>query len=103
MAIIMENQDELRVAAKKKVKKLKSFYSHLAIYVMVNIFILIVNYSNLDAGESYFQWRNLTTLFFWGIGVSLHALATLVPNFVLGSEWEEKKIEQLMNYDQKTT
>lgn len=93
---------ELQVA-KRKVKKLKSFYSHLTVFLFCNIFFAIINYSNLEEGESFFQWQNFTTLFLWGIGIAFHALATFIPNFIFASDWEEKKIQELMNKDPKTT
>ncbi len=89
--------------AKRKVKKLKSFYSHLIVYVFCNIFFVIINYSNLEVGEGYFHWENFTILFFWGIGIAFHAIATFVPNFIFASDWEETKIQELMNKVPKTT
>lgn len=89
--------------AMRKVKKLKSFYSHLTVFLFCNIFFAIINYSNLEVGESYFQWQNFTTLFLWGIGIAFHAIATFVPNFIFASDWEQKKIQELMNKEQKTT
>lgn len=60
--------------ATKRVKRIKSFYTHAVVYVVINIMIVIINIQNMDAGESYFQWQNFTTLFFWGIGLLAHAL-----------------------------
>lgn len=98
-----ENQENDFNLAKKKVKQLKGFYSHFLAYIFVNIFIIVLNFKNLEPGESYFQWQNFTTLIFWGIGLTMHALATFVPNFIFGNEWEEKKIQKLMNKDKKST
>ena len=44
--------------AVKKVKKLKSFYVHLGIYLAVNLLIVYINISNLKPNESYFQIHN---------------------------------------------
>ena len=35
-------------------------------------------------------------LFFWGIGLVAHGLSVFVPQFVLGKDWEERKIRELM-------
>ncbi|RZJ51219.1 MAG: 2TM domain-containing protein, partial [Chryseobacterium sp.] len=35
--------------------------------------------------------------FFWGIGLAAHALSVFLPTFVLGRDWEEKKIKELMD------
>src|SRR5690554_7397033 len=61
--------------ARKRVKKIKEFYTHLAVYICVNIFIIFINISDLKQGESYFQPKNFMTAFFWGIGLVAHALS----------------------------
>ena len=87
--------------AAKRVKRIRGFYIHALIYVVVNIMIVILNIQNLDAGESYFQWHNFFTLFFWGIGLLAHGLSVFIPNIILGKDWEERKIKELMNDEKK--
>jgi hypothetical protein len=82
--------------ALKRVKKIKGFYSHLLVYVVINIMILIVNVQSLDKGESYLSLKNFSTALFWGIGLAAHGLSVFGPNIVLGQNWEEKKIKELM-------
>jgi uncharacterized integral membrane protein len=79
-----------------RVKKIKGFHTHLVVYMIVNLMILILNIQDLEQGESYFHWQNFTTLLFWGIGLLAHALSTFMPNFIFGRNWEEKKIRELM-------
>ena len=94
----INNQDDIRyLEAKKKKKKLKGFYSHLTIYILVNLLIVFINIQDLKPGESYFQYKNFITLFFWGIGLAVHGLSVFVPQFVLGKDWEERKIRELMD------
>jgi hypothetical protein len=105
--IIMENynqQTEEQVAynmAYKKVKKIKRFYTHLLVYIVINIMIFISNVQHLDQGESYFQFRNFTTAFFWGIGLLAHAFSTFMPNFIFGQSWEDRKMKEFMENDKK--
>ncbi|PWI30456.1 histidine kinase [Flavobacteriaceae bacterium LYZ1037] len=87
--------------ARKRVKKIKGFYSHLLVYVVINIMIVIINIQDLNPGESYFQYKNFFTLFFWGIGLAVHGLSVFLPDFLLGNNWEERKIKELMNKDKK--
>jgi len=82
--------------AVKRVKKIKGFYSHLLVYIVINIMILIVNVQNLDKAESYISLENFSTALFWGIGLAAHGLSVFGPNFILGQNWEEKKINELM-------
>jgi hypothetical protein len=89
--------DQLRYEeAVKKVKKLKGFYMHAIVYVVVNITIVIANVQYNEPGESFFQFKNFFTAFFWGIGLFAHAMGTFIPYFSLGKDWEERKIKELM-------
>lgn len=96
MEIIKDKSEIKYLEAKKRVKKLKGFYTHLTIYILVNLLIVFINIQDLKPGESYFRWENFITLFFWGIGLLAHAMSVFVPQFVLGKNWEERKIQELM-------
>jgi uncharacterized NAD(P)/FAD-binding protein YdhS len=87
--------------ALKRVKKIKGFYTHAAIYVVINIMIVIINIQNLEPGESYFHWYNFTTLFFWGVGLTAHAASVFVPEFIFGKNWEERKIKEFMEKERQ--
>ena len=100
----MENnliEKERYERAANRVKRIKGFYTHAVVYVVVNLMIVIVNIQNLDAGESYFQWQNFTTLGFWGIGLLAHGLSVFMPSIILGKNWEERKIKELMDNEKK--
>lgn len=93
----MNTQDEIKYQeALKRVKKIKGFYTHAIVYVFVNIMIVFLNVKNLDPGESYFQFKNFMTAFFWGIGLVAHGLSVFVPNWIMGKNWEERKIKEFM-------
>jgi len=96
MEIIKDKNDIKYLEAKKRVKKLKGFYIHFTIYVLVNLLIVFINVQNLKPGESYFKPENFFTLFFWGIGLLAHGMSVFIPQFVLGKNWEERKIRELM-------
>jgi hypothetical protein len=101
----MENLNSDQICyevAVKRVKELKGFYTHTLIYIVINTMIIIINMQNLEPGESYFQFRNFLTAFFWGIGLLAHAMGTFIPYFILGKDWEERKIKELMEKDKKT-
>ena len=90
-----------RDRAKKQVKKIKGFYSHALVYVVINLMIVVINVQNLEPGESYFQYKNFVTLSFWGIGLFVHGLSVFLPQFILGKNWEERKIKEIMDRDKK--
>ncbi len=93
----MNTQDEIKYQeALKRVKKIKGFYTHAIVYVFVNIMIVFLNVKNLDPGETYFQFKNFMTAFFWGIGLVAHGLSVFVPNWIMGQNWEEGKVKEFM-------
>ena len=63
--------------------------------------IVIINIQNLNEGETYFQFQNFFTAFFWGIGLVVHGFSVFVPQWFLGNNWEERKIRELMEKDKK--
>lgn len=89
------NQQRLE-RAKKRVKKIKGFYTHLLIYVVINLIVVFQNIENLEPGESYFQARNFITFTLWGIVIIIYALTVFFPSFILGSDWEERKIKEIL-------
>ena len=94
----MESKDEIKYQeAKKRVKRIKGFYSHLLVYLVINTMIFIVNIQHLDAGENIFSFKNFSTAFFWGIGLLDHGLSVFLPTMILGNDWEERKIKEIMN------
>lgn len=93
----MNTQDEIKYQdALKRVKKIKGFYTHAIVYFIINIMIVIINIQNLNEGETYFQFQNFFTAFFWGIGLVAHGLSVFMPNWIMGQKWEERKIKEFM-------
>jgi len=96
----MENNIDQKIRyweAAKKVKRIKGFYSHLMIYLLVNIFIIVVKAINLDFGENLWEWDLVKLPLLWGIGLVAHGLTVFLPAFIFGKNWEERKIKELIN------
>lgn len=92
--------DEIKYQqALKRVKKIKGFYSHLLVYIVINTMLLIVNYANLnDHGNgNFWKWQTFNTLIFWGLGLAVHGLTVFMPSFALGKDWEQRKIKEIMD------
>src|SRR5262245_4505894 len=81
---------ERRERAVRRVAAIRGFYTHLAVYVVVNIGLLIVN--ALTGPDWWVQW----VVFGWGIGIVAHALAVFGRASRFVRDWEERKIKQLM-------
>lgn len=84
----MENQEAYQ-AAKRKVEAKIGFYLHLAAYIVVNILLIIINFST-SSGYLWFKWPLLG----WGIGVLFHGLRVFV--FSSGSVIKGRMIEKEM-------
>ncbi len=96
----MNTEEQIKYdQARKRVKEIKGFYTHFVVYLVVNVMIVIVNIQNLERGETYFQFKNFTTAFFWGLGLLAHALSVFMPSMIMGKNWEERKIKELMDKD----
>ena len=103
----METKDYTRednyIRAKKKVEAIKGFYWHLAFFIGVNSFISVSKVaSDIAEGISVFSAIWDMPLFFtwvpWGIGVVIHGIVVFdVFSFVLGKNWQERKIKELMD------
>jgi hypothetical protein len=94
------NSDVKYDLAYKRVKKIKGFYTHALVYVLVNAFILISSYNRSQiVNEVFWQWQTLNTVFFWGIGLVAHGLSVFGRDIFFGQNWEENKIKELMEKD----
>ncbi|MCF8715175.1 2TM domain-containing protein [Joostella atrarenae] len=91
------SEEEKYRIAKERVNKLKGFYWHLAIYIVINSYILTNIYiSKGYTGEGFWHWTSFITLFFWGIGLLFHAWGVFGPRFLFSKKWEEKQIEKYL-------
>lgn len=86
----------------RRVMQLKRFYKHLGIYVIVNAILLGIKYFNMEPSEKFWQFSTFSTLFFWGIGLLIHAVRVFGRDVFLGADWEERKITEFMNQHPKS-
>jgi uncharacterized membrane protein YecN with MAPEG domain len=90
--------DERYEKAKKRVEELKKFYGNLVTYVAINIVLIIINLLT-SPGNLWFYWVTI----FWGIAILLHASRVFIlKGRFLGEEWEERKIRELMEKQDKS-
>jgi len=99
-------ETEKYLRAQKRVENIKGFYVHLLVYICVNLFISIKKISrNLDNGETFneafFDFGTFIVWIIWGIGLALNAYHVFVKDGILLSRWEERKIREYMEQDQK--
>lgn len=96
---VMETHDKTQESnyykAQKKVEDIKGFYGNLTAYILVNTGLIIVNILTSTAHLWFFY-----PLIGWGIGVVFHGMSVFNYMPFLGSDWEEKKIKELMDKEQ---
>ncbi|RNC86919.1 MAG: hypothetical protein ED556_05710 [Winogradskyella sp.] len=90
-------KEEAYLRAKKRVEAISGFYWHLASYIIVNIFLILL--IGFNAGFSGFG--PYATAFFWGIGLVFHFIGVFGFNFLLGKNWEQRKIEEYMEKERE--
>jgi hypothetical protein len=105
MGLIMENLNDEKIRydlAVKRLKKIKSFYVHLLVFIIINSFVIYMNIRSLPPTETVFQFKVFSTAFFWGIGLLAHAVSVFGFDFIFGNNWEAKKIKQFMEEDRRS-
>ena len=89
----MENQEAYQRAKRRAEAKI-GFYIHLAVYVGVNILLIIINLST-SPQHIWFKWPLLG----WGIGLFFHGMSIFVFSGNKFKEIKEKMIEKEMKRD----
>jgi hypothetical protein len=97
----IENKNKLE-RAKKRVVEIKGFYIHLAVYIVVNSFIIVNVYIRTMAeGEVFWKFSTFFTLIFWGIGLAFHGANVFHFNPLFGKKWEERQIKKYIEKDKQ--
>jgi hypothetical protein len=81
-------EEEIYQQARKRVEEKKGFFVHLAVYIVVNILLVIIWAFPAGGGYPWFIW----CLGGWGIGILFHFLGVFV--FSRPSNWEKREIEK---------
>ncbi|MCK9307990.1 MAG: 2TM domain-containing protein [Methanoculleus sp.] len=90
------DEQERYARAKEHVEALQGFYIHLAAYIIVNVLLFAADILT-DPGTLWFFWVTI----FWGVGLIFHALGVFVGGRVLGRDWEERKIREIMEREER--
>ncbi|QTD37814.1 2TM domain-containing protein [Polaribacter batillariae] len=86
-------EEQQYIKAKKRVKDIKAFYTHLAVYCVIIPTIIFVNLTF----EPHFHWFWFS-LIGWGLGLFCHWFNVFGIRFLgLEKNWEERKIKEFMN------
>lgn len=83
-------EEEIYEEAKKRVKEKKDLYTHIAVYICVNAFLIII-WAVTSGGFPWFVFP----LGGWGIGLVFHILSVLVWHGKYDRAAIEKEAEKL--------
>ncbi len=101
----MEDQEKRKYErAKKRIKEIKGFYSHLTVYLIINTLLILFRiglFQNGIFGMRDPSWSLFITPFFWGIGLAFHGLYVFQYKFGFFRNWEERKIKEYMEKEEE--
>ncbi|ABN58402.1 MULTISPECIES: 2TM domain-containing protein [Methanoculleus] len=90
------DEQERYARARRRVEEIRGFYEHLVLYTAVNLVLFGINML-FSPDSLWFYW----VTFFWGIGVVLHGFGVFVEGRIFGRDWEEKKIREFMEREER--
>ena len=103
--VIMENNNDRKYRkARKKVKEIKDFYTHLTVYIIVNLFLIAMHLGIFQSGLANVEipkWSMFTTPFFWGIGLFFHWFKVFKNDLPFFKDWEERKIQEYLDREEE--
>lgn len=106
----MKNFENKYDRAKKRVDELKSFYRHLRVFILINGIFLIFRFGGfnsfipdwLTSEPQFFNWVDVNLLI-WGGILFIHLLYIYRHKFPYLKNWEENKIQKLMEEEKEKT
>ena len=84
------NEDQVALT-RRRVRRLRDFYVHLAIYVIVIGGLALLNW----AFTPTFWWVVFPAAG-WGIGIAAHAVSVLFEDTLFNASWEERRTRELL-------
>lgn len=90
------NENSSYYKAQKRVEKIRGFYGNLTSYAAVILVLMILNLAT-SPKYLWFLWP----AFGWGIGVAFHGMSVFNYLPFLGSDWEERKIREIMEKENR--
>ena len=88
--------DQRYQAAKKRVDDIKGFYIHIGLFAVVNLMLFGLNMAT-NPDHLWFYWP----LFGWGIALAVHTFVFVTEDKLLGPDWEDRKLRELLDHDQE--
>ena len=95
-----KEQQYLKVV--KRVKAIKYFYVHLALFLIFNGALIVWAILNADRyNERLLVWGVSSIVISWVIGIIIHALAAFGNRILFSKKWEDRKMDEFLDEDEK--
>ncbi|MFS4417087.1 2TM domain-containing protein [Maribacter sp. 2307ULW6-5] len=92
-----EDKEFKYIKAKERVEDLKSFYNSVLSYLVFIVFLAVLNYWANQWSYPWFLW----VVFGWGLSLVYQASKLYHFNPFFGKDWEERKIRELMEREER--
>ena len=99
MELIMENNPSnefLIELARERVHKLRRFYVHLFIYLVVLLIYISKTYFDAPFNFIPFRYINETVVWIWTFVIAVKSFKLFIKDQFLGANWEQNKIKEII-------
>ena len=108
------DDNDAHARARARVRQLKAFYLHAAIYVVVMLGLLAINAATRDGAHDMMfngsrfhsdggDWWVIWPALVWGIAVAIHAVVVLIGGVDRVDDWEQRKVDDLVRREKERT
>jgi hypothetical protein len=91
------NQEHSRVM--KKIDRIKSYYMHVAAYILMSAFILIAWAIDTKLPESFWKTSIFIIIVIGGLGLLTHSVIHFGSTIPFVKKWEQKKLLKIIEKD----
>ena len=94
------------IKVEKRVKRIKNFYNHLQVFVIMMLILAFFSNTIFDFFESHIhnkgtlKWAKSNiwiNCLLWAFGVLVHGLYAFKNKITFFEQWENKKVNEFMN------
>lgn len=87
--------------AKKKVDRIKGFYTHAIVYVVINTLLLLMIFRGYANVTDFWNLGSFSTAIGWGIGLLFHGISVFGRGLFFSSNWEKQKMKQFLKEEEQ--
>ncbi|MFI1772325.1 2TM domain-containing protein [Thalassobellus citreus] len=94
-------KNESYIKAKEKVKSIQIFYIHLVGYIIIVMLLLFNIYIAAGPYRNFFVWFDIWVIVAWTVFIILHGRNVFKGKRIFNKSWEERKIKEHIEKQQK--